>query len=121
LLGLYCCRFFLESLHLDYILWNIKHLGASPVAICSFDKKKLEKIGYERKKNIFLSGIKMDLIILLILSILSIIFGIFFILGKMIIWYILLVCNTLILIRVWHVINNIFKKDSDLDQFLHVV
>lgn len=102
------------------ILRNIKQLGAIPLATCYFDEKKLKGLGYGKKKDIFLSGIKMDLKILLILSVLSIISWFLLVLSQLrMIWlYILIILNVLIFIRSWHLINNVFKKDSDLDKFL---
>jgi len=98
---------------------NIKHIKAKPLATCYFDEKKLKNISYEKKKDIFLSGVKMDLIILLGLSALSIIFWFLLVLNIRWLWfYILVMFNVLIFIKVWHLINNLFKKDSDLDKFL---
>lgn len=103
------------------IKWNIrnnlKHILATPLATCYFDEKKLNRLSYEKKKDVFLSGIKMDLTILIILSVLSIIFWFLLVLDIRQIQIYIIIVNTLILMRGWNVMNNVFKKDSDLDKF----
>ncbi|MBU0962571.1 MAG: hypothetical protein KKD48_01560 [Nanoarchaeota archaeon] len=105
------------------IAWNfreiLKHIIVKPIAICWFEEDKLRKLSYKKKKDIFLSGIKTDLIILVVLSVLSIFSWFLLVLNNKFIFghYSLIICNVLILIKSWDVLNNLFKKNSDLDKF----
>ena len=95
---------------------NLKHLKPTSLATCYFDEKKLKKLSFKQKKAVFLGGIKSDLLILVILSLVS-----------LFLWFLLVFKTGLISKKgiiansIFHLINNIFHKNSDIDKFFKFI
>ena len=93
---------------------NLKHLKPTALATCYFDEKKLKKLSFKQKKAVFLGGIKSDLLILVILSLVSLFlwFLLVFKTGLLIsLLFVIITLNTLVVLLIFHLINNIFHKN----------
>jgi len=107
-----------------HILNNIKKTfrEAHPFAMINFDKKEFNRLNKNKKIQILLGGIKVDLIITIILILLILIFYFMSFLSKnTIIFYIGFFWILLLITQVIKFFYNIFSEKSDIGKFKKLI